>query len=198
MKLFKAVGVGITLFLITLGYARADDYWLMIDTRAQSLMVMKGERVQLSFDNIAIGRNGPAPLRTRGDNTTPLGTFHIAWVNPRSKFKTFFGFDYPSRPLAEAALRQGLIDIFTYEDIVSAIDAGRVPPQNTPLGGFLGIHGLGNADPGIHEKLNWTQGCVALTNEQIEELAKWVDIGTRVVISEGHMAAVDKHDRQIH
>jgi len=38
--------------------------------------------------------------------------------------------------------------------------------------------------------MNWTQGCVALTNQQIDELAKWVEVGTRVVISEGNVAAL--------
>jgi L,D-peptidoglycan transpeptidase YkuD (ErfK/YbiS/YcfS/YnhG family) len=56
------------------------------------------------------------------------------------------------------------------------------PPQNTILGGAIGIHGIGNGDPEIHKRFHWTEGCVAVTNEQIERLAELVDIGTRVVI----------------
>ena len=59
---------------------------------------------------------------------------------------------------------------------------GQTPPQNTALGGYIGIHGLGNRDPAIHKKMNWTDGCIALTDEQIEQLAQWIDVGTRVVI----------------
>jgi lipoprotein-anchoring transpeptidase ErfK/SrfK len=34
----------------------------------------------------------------------------------------------------------------------------------------------------VHELLNWTDGCVAVTNQQIRQLARWVDVGTRVII----------------
>jgi lipoprotein-anchoring transpeptidase ErfK/SrfK len=57
-----------------------------------------------------------------------------------------------------------------------------VPPQNTPLGGQIGIHGLGAADRDIHQIFDWTSGCIAMTNEEIDRLAKWVRKGTLVVI----------------
>ncbi len=191
MTFFKALVTGIFLALVGLSYAKADEsYWLLIDTSAQSLMVMEGKTVKRRFSNIAVGRNGTSPVHQRGDNTTPLGGFRIAWVNRNSRYKTFFGFDYPNLPLAEKALQQGLIDPLTYDEITTAIRRGQLPPQNTPLGGHLGIHGLGRADPDIHATMNWTQGCVALTNRQIDELAKWVEVGTRVVISEGNVAAL--------
>jgi lipoprotein-anchoring transpeptidase ErfK/SrfK len=56
------------------------------------------------------------------------------------------------------------------------------PPQHTPLGGYIGIHGIGNGDTQIHETVNWTNGCVALTNQQIDDLETWVYIGMRVAI----------------
>ncbi|MGH8526198.1 MAG: L,D-transpeptidase family protein, partial [Gammaproteobacteria bacterium] len=36
----------------------------------------------------------------------------------------------------------------------------------------------------IHQNVNWTEGCIALTNEQIDSLRKHVGIGTKVVIAE--------------
>ncbi|MDZ7736419.1 MAG: L,D-transpeptidase [Gammaproteobacteria bacterium] len=63
-----------------------------------------------------------------------------------------------------------------------------MPPQNTALGGYIGIHGIGEVND---EKImtftqgqNWTAGCIALTNEQISELRQFVSIGTRIVIRE--------------
>ncbi len=192
MTHFKALMSALFILSITIGHASAEErYWLLVDTSAQSLMVMEGKRVKQRFGNISLGRAGTAPLRRRGDNRTPLGSFRIAWVNHDSRYKTFFGFDYPNRPLAEKALRQGLIDPLTYEEITGAIRRGRLPPQNTALGGYLGIHGLGRADPQIHATMNWTQGCIALTNEQIDELTKWVEVGMRVVVSEGQIAALN-------
>jgi lipoprotein-anchoring transpeptidase ErfK/SrfK len=50
------------------------------------------------------------------------------------------------------------------------------------LGGHIGIHGVGRGDLRIHQQFDWTQGCIALTNEQIEQLQNLVRVGDRVVI----------------
>lgn len=156
--------------------------WILVDTQTHTLAVMQDGRPRRVFRNIALGRGGVARLRRRGDGTTPLGEYHIAWINRKSRFHIFFGFDYPNAELAREALARGLIDRATYEAIRRALAEGRVPPQGTALGGYLGIHGLGRGDPLIHARFNWTQGCIALTNEEIEELAHWVRVGTRVLI----------------
>ena len=57
--------------------------------------------------------------------------------------------------------------------------------EDTPLGGAIGIHGIGEEnDDRLHVQRwqNWTQGCIALTNREIRELRRFVDVGTRVVI----------------
>ncbi len=167
------------------GSAVAGERKVVIDTLGETLLVLDGGRVIARFDGISVGRAGTALLRRRGDNTTPLGRFRIAWINRQSRFRLFFGFDYPNRPVAQRALEAGLIDRATFDAIVTAIDAGRIPPQNTPLGGYLGIHGLGHGDPLIHARMNWTEGCIALDNAQIEALAKLIGIGTEVVVGEG-------------
>jgi murein L,D-transpeptidase YafK len=156
--------------------------WLMIDTAKQTLAVLQGNRVKQIFHNISVGRNGYTLDRHEGDGKTPLGVFHIAWINPNSRFHLFFGLDYPNQQYAEAALRHRLIDVDTYFDISKALYRGELPPQDTPLGGHIGIHGLGGGNRLIHETTNWTEGCIALTNEQIDQLAQWVTLGTRVVI----------------
>ena len=57
----------------------------------------------------------------------------------------------------------------------SSIAKKSIPPWNTPLGGEIFIHGGG-------ETWDWTYGCVALRNKDIEELFKVVAVGTEVVI----------------
>lgn len=117
-----------------------------------------------------------------GDQTTPLGIFHIAWIDHRSRYDTFFGLDYPSERVARSAYAEGIISRAELDAIIEAVQQRRLPPQNTPLGGYLGIHGIGRGDPSIHEALNWTDGCVALTNPQIRQLSRWVRVGTEVMI----------------
>ena len=74
------------------------------------------------------------------------------------------------------------IDLRTYRAILNARDRGQLPPQDTALGGHIGIHGVGRLTTDDHRLFNWTQGCIALTDAQIDELAHWLALGTRVVI----------------
>ena len=158
------------------------ESWLMIDTVSKTLEVVQGDQVKKIFHNISVGRNGFGFDHHEGDGKTPLGIFHVAWINPNSRFHLFFGLDYPNQEYAEEAYRRKLIDFDAYYAISTALHRGELPPQDTPLGGNIGIHGLGNGSRLIHETTNWTQGCVALTNEQIDQLAQWVTLGTKVVI----------------
>lgn len=160
----------------------AAEPWLLIDSGKSTLMVMDDGRALQVFRNIAVGRGGVASHRRAGDGKTPVGEFHIAWVNPASPYHLFFGLDYPGAAHAEEAYRNNLIDAGTYERIRRARDLGELPPQDTVLGGYIGIHGVGALNAGVNPRYNWTQGCVALSDEEIDRLARWAGIGTRVVI----------------
>lgn len=156
--------------------------WLLVDTHSATLSVIQDGRVRVRFGDIAIGRGGVTRLRVRDDDATPLGTFHIAWINNHSPFHRFFGLDYPNPTYAWRAFDHNLIGPDTLHRILRGVRDQDHPPQDTPLGGDLGIHGLGDANPWIHRHLNWTRGCIALTNRQIDTLSPWVRIGTTVVV----------------
>ncbi len=157
--------------------------WLLVDTKADALIVMNGDRPVESFRQIALGSSGAGIKFKRGDNKTPLGVFRVGWINDHSRFKTFIGLDYPNPDYAERALRERRIDALTYERIRAAWSKGRTPPQDTPLGGQIGIHGVGAGNPGVHSAgINWTSGCIALDNRQIDALRPWVKVGMRVEI----------------
>lgn len=154
-----------------------------MDTEDLTLTVLSDDnRVLARFEDISIGSRGAARIHRRGDETTPLGMFRIAWIDHRSRYDTFFGLDYPSERVARSAYAEGIINRAELDAIVEAVRQRRLPPQNTALGGHLGIHGVGRGDPAIHEALNWTDGCVALTNRQIRQLSRWVRVGTEVMI----------------
>lgn len=164
-------------------WATGDKPWIEVDTRALTLTVFStGNQVLARFDNIAIGSGGVSDIHRHGDETTPLGVFHVAWIDRRSRFGIFYGLDYPSESIARRAYAEGSISQTQLNAIVAALNRHQVPPQNTPLGGRLGIHGIGNGDPMIQQSINWTDGCVALTNRQIRQLSRWMHVGTRVVI----------------
>jgi lipoprotein-anchoring transpeptidase ErfK/SrfK len=60
-----------------------------------------------------------------------------------------------------------------------------MPPWGTPLGGNIGIHGYGRRRDRAREHAagrDWTDGCIAVTNEEIERIADHIRVGTRVII----------------
>jgi hypothetical protein len=162
--------------------SRDADVWILIDTKAHALSVFRNGQILDRFDNVAIGRGGSSADKVRDDGATPLGGFRIDRINHASRFRLFFGIDYPRPEHARRALDAGRIDVEDYQRIVLAFEQRRSPPQDTPLGGHLGIHGIGAGDARIHDFVDWTQGCIALTNEQITRLSHWIFRGMRVEV----------------
>lgn len=180
LKKFASFAVLLTLSAAAL----AEDTWVLVDASDQTLEVFQGKRRILSIEAIALGSRGVTREKVLGDKRTPLGQYKVAWMNPNSRFHFFIGLDYPRRDQVERAYQRGEIDAAERERLLKAWYRGSIPPQNSPLGGQIGIHGLGAGNPRLHEIANWTQGCVAVTNRQIDQLRKHVDIGTRVIIRE--------------
>jgi len=158
---------------------------IIVNTDQRKLYLYRGSTLLASYP-VAIGFGGSAPRRIRGDNKTPIGHYHIGYVRWGTQYGPFMLLTYPNRHDAEWGLREGIISQSQYHAIVSAIDAGQVPPQNTPLGGYIGIHGMGpsfsydrtaRVFPG-----RWTAGCVALSNHDAQNIASMVQPGTPVEI----------------
>ncbi|HFD12451.1 MAG TPA: L,D-transpeptidase [Crenotrichaceae bacterium] len=162
--------------------AQQKGIWVHVDTDRQILTVFDGQVAKDVFNNIAIGQAGTTLRKQQGDDKTQLGSYRIAWINRKSRFRTFYGINYPSTEDANRALAEGRITKSTAKQIINAHQHHKTPSQYTRLGGMLGIHGLGRADPDIHERVNWTHGCIALTNEQIDRLGRWLRVGTVVLI----------------
>lgn len=110
-----------------------------------------------------------------GDFKTPEGRFYVCTRNHVSKFHRFLGISYPGPKAAARGLRDGLISSVQAKAIRSAATRQQRPPWDTPLGGTVGIHGHGAGS-------DWTWGCVALENGDIEELWEACPLGTPVVI----------------
>ena len=161
---------------------RSDERWLLVDTVNNRLMVMKGSEVVSTYEGISIGRYGAANDRMQGGRRTPVGHFRVAWISDDSRFHRFLGLDYPDLVTARRAYAEKRITEADWQAIRRAHQNGDIPPQNTPLGGQIGLHGIGAGSAEIHGRYNWTDGCVAVTNDEIDELLQWVRVGTRVDI----------------
>lgn len=162
---------------------QADNgIWIDVDTTEHTLSVMQGDTVQAVFKNVAIGRFGTTWSKMTKDDMTPLGRFRVGWINEKSRYYRFFGLNYPNLDTAKRALDENRITEEIWLSILEAKSMGKIPPQNTPLGGHIGIHGIGRGDLEVHHQYNWTNGCVALTNDQIDQLGKWIKPGVLVNI----------------
>ncbi|HFD79697.1 MAG TPA: murein L,D-transpeptidase [Gammaproteobacteria bacterium] len=162
--------------------APRDETWILIDTRELTLSVFRGDHLVRRFENISIGRRGTSIDKRSQDETTPLGEYHVIRIARDSIFHRFYHLDYPTPAQGRRALEAGVISEREERAIERAAREHRIPPQYTALGGSIGIHGVGAGNLRIHEDFNWTEGCVALTNEQLDQLDVYIDIGTRVVI----------------
>lgn len=175
--------IGLFGLLVMLSSARANNgIWIDVDTTEHTLSVMQGDIIQAVFKNVAIGRYGTTWSKMTKDDKTPLGRFRVGWVNEKSRYYRFFGLNYPNIDTAKRALDENRITRETWLSILEAKSMGKPPPQDTPLGGHIGIHGIGRGDQEIHHEYNWTNGCIALTNEQIDQLSKWIRPGVLVNI----------------
>lgn len=160
----------------------AGEIWVDIDTGSRSLAVMDDDVVMRMFENISVGRNGVTTEKVVKDRRTPLGSYRVRRINKESRFRLYFGFDYPTLRQAQDAFRAGRISYDQLKVIRKAHYLQQEPPFDTPLGGLIGIHGIGNGDARIHEDYDWTDGCIAVTNQEIDELAQWLRLGTRVEV----------------
>ncbi len=172
--------------LLTIPLAQASEYQILISKKNNELIVEKAGEVVKKY-HIASGKGGKGTKRRQGDSKTPLGVYRISKFKKSSRFHYFIQLDYPNLIDAWYGYKNKTIDANDFKRIASAYKKREEPPQDTKLGGFIGIHGLGEQNEKkltIHQEINWTEGCIALTNEEINDLRQFVDVGTSVIIKE--------------
>ena len=129
-----------------------------IDKSDRRLTVFRDGEALRSYD-VALGFAPQGDKAQEGDGRTPEGTFRIDRRNPNSKFHLSLGIDYPQP-----------------EDIALAEAAGVSP------GGDIFIHGQPNGVGAITLPGDWTLGCIAVSNAEMEEIWRITPTGTEVVI----------------
>jgi murein L,D-transpeptidase YafK len=147
--------------------------WIHIDKSDHVLTLHAGD---VAVKRYQTGLGDPAGDKVQqGDRKTPEGTFRVVTRNPQSRFHLFLGLSYPMTEDAKRGQEDGLISEAQARRIREADAARRQPPWNTTLGGAIGIHGNGGSS-------DWTLGCIAVDDDEIEELWGVVKMGTKVVI----------------
>jgi murein L,D-transpeptidase YafK len=126
---------------------------------------------------VALGSHPDGNKQKAGDGRTPVGEYKICTRDKRSRHHLFLGLDFPNRKDADRMLGEGLVSERRHQEIYSRVNQGLLPPQDTPLGGGMGIHGGGTSR-------DWTGGSIALDDDVIEILWGACPNGTPVVIYE--------------
>ena len=132
---------------------------LVVHKAARTMLAYAGGQVVHTFEHIQLGDAPIGPKQFRGDEKTPEGVFVIDYGNPNSAYHLSRHISYPD-PAARAA----------------AWRAGRSP------GGDIFIHGQPNDWAGPRIAGDWTDGCIALSNDEIELLWAAVADGTPIEI----------------
>jgi murein L,D-transpeptidase YafK len=141
-----------------------------------NILIKKKDREKLiKTYNISLGFAPEGDKEIEGDGKTPEGDFYVFTKNPESTFFLSLGLSYPNIEDAERGLKNGLITQAEHDEIVKAINEKAMPPQKTKLGGEIYIHGGGC-------KADWTAGCMALDNEEMQEIFEAIEVGTAVKI----------------
>ena len=138
---------------------RADR--VVIEKAAHRMTLFDGDRAIRSYD-IALGHGGLARKTRQGDGRTPEGRYQIDSRNPQSHYHLALHISYPEA-----------------RDVKAAAALGASP------GGDIMIHGLPNglgAIGSLHRSSDWTAGCIAVTDAEIEEIWRSVPDGTPVEI----------------
>lgn len=147
---------------------------VVVHKAARTLELFDGERLVKTYA-IALGGNPDEDKRKDGDGCTPEGTFYVCTKNERSRHHLFLGLSYPGVEDGERGLRTGLISRAEHDAIVEANDTRVRPPWDTKLGGEVGLHGGGTGS-------DWTLGCIALADADVEELFLLLSLGDEVVV----------------
>jgi lipoprotein-anchoring transpeptidase ErfK/SrfK len=134
---------------------------ILVEKKARRLTLFRNNAPIKTYD-IALGRQPEGPKRFQGDNKTPEGRYRIASRKKNSDFHRALRISYPNPE-----------------------DAALAAKQKRSAGGDIMIHGLpkgmGSLGP-FHRLRDWTAGCIAVTNTEIEELWRAIPDGTPIEI----------------
>lgn len=151
---FCGLGTASPLFISTV------DRVLVEKKERRLALLANGQEVRAY--RVALGPNPEGPKATKGDMRTPEGVYFIVGRNEQSRYHRALRISYPS-----------------------PADTARARALGVSPGGDIMIHGLpeGRGEmAGLHPDFNWTRGCIAVTNEEIEEIWRLVPDGTPIEI----------------
>ena len=140
-------------------FEKADT---VVVIKSQSKLFLKRNGRVLREFRVALGENPEGHKQQQGDERTPEGNYTLDFKKEDSAYYRSIHISYPNEADKEHARRSG------------------VHP-----GGMIMIHGQKNGAGHLAQmtqRFNWTDGCIAVTNEEMDQIWQSVDVGTPIVI----------------
>lgn len=135
---------------------------IRVHKAARTMELWSGGQLAHVIRHIQLGDNPIGPKRFEGDERTPEGRYEIDWANPKSRYHLSLHISYPD-----------------------AQDRAYAEARGRSAGGMIMIHGQpgGREDlPGGRVPGDWTDGCIAVSNAEVEALYQSVPNGTPIEI----------------
>ena len=170
--------------LMQKGFLELKNTSIVID-RASFTLDLYEDSVLVKTYRASFGRTLHKPKSRAGDGATPVGRYQVCSIDTSYKYYKFFRLNYPSLDDATDALRKGLISQKEFNNIKFEYYYEGCTGYNLVLGGNIGIHGIGKFNyilKNLPFVFNWTDGSIALSDEDIEEIYSVIKIGTKVII----------------
>jgi len=144
-----------------------NRFSVLVQKSSYSLFLKYEGRIIKSYPCV-FGLDPVGDKLQKGDKRTPEGQFRINGIRKNDLWAYFLSVDYPtadSRQKHEKAKYYGQI------------------PKDAHIGGAIGFHGVADGlESWIDTRANWTDGCIALKNQDINELVRYLGSGTEVLI----------------
>lgn len=141
--------------------------YIIVDKSDYELHVFDDEGWYATYP-VVFGNQSLKDKMMEGDRNTPEGSFKITSKRPHDKWNKIMLLDYPTKESWDKFKKrkaQGLI------------------PKSAKIGGGIGIHGTWPNDQFmVDDYRNWTQGCISLRNNDMDELYGYIQPGTRVIV----------------
>jgi murein L,D-transpeptidase YafK len=152
-NLFRSSPVGVT--------------YVIVDKSDYELNVYDEEGWYATYP-VVFGNKDLSDKLMEGDRRTPEGTFKIISKRPHQKWHKMFMLDFPNQE--------------SYAKFNQRKSKGQIP-KSARIGGGIAIHGTWPHDNIVVDDFtNWTNGCVSVKNEDLDELDNVLPIGTKVII----------------
>jgi len=170
MKRFSVIACCALLFSLNTSFHEkkfSNSYYIVINKTKYTLDVIDGEGWLATYP-VVFGSNDLGDKMMDGDKETPEGLYTLVNKYVHAKWDRMLITDYPTKvDSAKFLERKQLGEI----------------PANAKIGGDIGIHGVWpHEDYVIDQYQNWTDGCISMKNEDVEELYNTVPVGTKVFI----------------